>query len=46
MGEPSHWKAEAYDWEPHKLVARAKVTSSRGIPIGKGVDVQGILPPR
>lgn len=34
MAEPDHWKAEAYEWDPHKLEARARVTTSQTSPSG------------
>ena len=41
MGEPSTWKADDYDWDPHKLVARARVTTSQTSPSHSGGAKKG-----
>lgn len=43
MAEPSTWKPEDYDWDPHKLVARARVTTSQASPSHSGGAKKGKL---
>ena len=41
MGEPSHWEAEDFEWDPHKLVARSKGPSRRSSPEPSGGQRKG-----
>lgn len=43
MGEPSHWKPEAFDWDQHKFVAKAREADSQSSPSGSEAVKEGKL---